>query len=86
MHGGICLLVQEIVQLAGTYPGLASPHITNKFQHLLILDPTRSLGLASLVIRLSADAQIQASPTDAQAGYLLLREDLPDRFFTRDTP
>lgn len=65
MQGAIRLIVQEMMQFTGTYPGLSPPHITNKCQHVLILSVVLRLGLAGLVIRLSADAQILASPTDA---------------------
>jgi hypothetical protein len=40
----------------------------------------------SLVIRLSGNAQKLASPANTQALDLPLGEDLPDRFFTIETP
>ena len=40
----------------------------------------------ALVIRLAGNAHEQASPGDAQALDLPLREDLPGRFFTMETP
>lgn len=43
-------------------------------------------GPVSLVVGLSGDAQKLASPGDAQALDLPLGKDLPDRFFTTETP
>lgn len=74
------------MQLARTQPWLASANLLHKIDDILCLYRTRSHGLLVLVIRLAALPQKLASPADRQSGDGRLDEDLPERFFTTDTP
>ncbi len=74
------------MQLAGADPRLSQSNLTHKTHHLqsqcmaLVGDPI------ALVVSLPAYPQKQASPDDGQPLDLPLREDLPGRFFTMETP
>lgn len=74
------------MQLACAYPWLALPHSLDVLSHLLALSTVLIVSAIALVIGLTTDAQKLASPEDAQSFDLALREDLPGRFFTIDTP
>lgn len=60
--------------------------MANILNHLLCLPFLAVYHSITFVIRLSANAQKSTSPDNAQPFDLALREDLPDRFFTIDTP
>lgn len=76
----------QVMQLTRAYPGLAATLFKNKVHDLLILTNPRVKSSITLVIRLARNAHEHASPGDAQALDLPLREDLPGRFFTTETP
>lgn len=75
-----------MMQLARAYPWLALPHSLDVVSHLLALRATLIVSSVALVVSLTTDAQKLASPDDAQPFDLALRENLPGRFFTIDTP
>mgnify|MGYP000971066169 CR=1 FL=1 len=75
-----------MVQLARPNSGLAQPLGANQRNHPFVAPAHLVLALQPLVIRLSADAYMAASPANAQAFDELLREDLPKGFFTTRTP
>ena len=74
------------MQLARSNPGLAQPLGAHQFNHPFVALAYLVLAAQSLVIRLSAHADMAASPANAQALDELLREDLPKGFFTTRTP
>ncbi len=74
------------MQLAGTDPRLSQPHLTHEAHHLLPLCMALVGDPIALVVSLTAYPQKQASPDDGQPLDLPLREDLPGRFFTMETP
>jgi len=74
------------MQLARAQPRHLKSGIEYKPQHFLSMAGLRVVDTISLVVRLPGDAQKLASPDDAQALDLPLGEDLPDRFFTTETP
>jgi hypothetical protein len=80
------LAMQEMMQLARAYTRLAQPHTLYVVSHLFTLRATLIGNAVALVVGLAADTQKLASPDDAQPFDLSLREDLPGRFFTIDTP
>lgn len=80
------LVGQQIMQLARTNARLAQPHTLDVAGHLFALHATLIGGAVALVVSLSADRQKLASPDDTQSFDLSLREDLPGRFFTIETP
>ncbi len=75
-----------MMQLACAYTRLALPHSLDVVSDLLTLSPALIVSAVALVIGLTTDAQKLASPDDAQSFDLALREDLPGRFFTIETP
>ena len=75
-----------MVQLAGSKTRLAQPLAANQLNHPFVALAHLILANQSLVIRLSAHAEMAASPANAQAFDELLREDLPKGFFTTRTP
>lgn len=82
----IRLAVQQVMQFARTYTRLTQPHMLDVPSHLFALRTTLVGGAVALVVGLAADTQKLASPDDAQSFDFTLREDLPGRFFTIDTP
>ena len=82
----IRLVGQQIMQLACADARLAQPHALDIARHLITLRATLISGAVALVVSLSADRQKLASPDDSQSSDLFLREDLPGRFFTIETP
>jgi len=74
------------VQLACTQTRLAHPDLLNKLNHPIRLALFAISSSIALVVSLSADPQKLTSPGNAQSCDLTLREDLPDRFFTTETP
>ncbi len=86
LEPAILLTLQQIMQLASAHPRLSQSNLTHKAHHLqplcmaLVGDPI------ALVVSLPAYPQKQASPDNGQPFDLPLREDLPGRFFTMETP
>ena len=74
------------MQLAGAQPGLPQALLTHPFQHPLTTLLSLCLAAKPLVVSLSADPHVTASPGQAQAFDGSLREDLPKGFFTMRTP
>jgi hypothetical protein len=75
-----------MVQLARPQSRLAAALFQNKIQHVLIVLVSGFDRPNSLVVSLARNPDEQASPGDTQAFDLPLREDLPGRFFTMETP
>ena len=75
-----------MVQLARAQPGLAQAHLPNELDHGVGVRTALLLMLQLLVVGLVADAPMAASPRHAQPREELLREDLPEGFFTMRTP
>ena len=86
LQPGIVLALQQIMQLAGPHPRLPKPHPLHIAHHLQPLRMALVGDPIALVVSLAADPQKQASPDDGQPFDLPLREDLPGRFFTMETP
>src|SRR5690606_4617774 len=80
------LAAQKIMQLTCAYARLTQPQTLDVTRHLLALQTTLIRGTVAFVVSLAADGQKLASPDDAQPVDLSLREDLPGRFFTIETP
>lgn len=76
----------QVVQLARSQLGLATPLFQDEVHHLLVLADSRVKSAITLVIRLARNTHEQASPGNAQVLDLPLREDLPGGFFTTETP
>lgn len=74
------------MQLARADPRLAQPDVLDVTHHLFILSVAPISGTVTLVISLATDGQKLASPDDGQPLGLPLRDDLPGRFFTIETP
>jgi hypothetical protein len=74
------------MQLASAQPGHLKTCFQDKTQHFLSMTGLRVISPVSFVVRLPGYAQKLASPLNAQALDLPLGEDLPDRFFTIETP
>ena len=77
---------EQVVQFARPKSGLTKPLGANQLKHPFVALAHLVLAAQSLVIRLSADAHMAASPANVQAFDELLREDLPKGFFTTRTP
>ena len=76
--------VHHRVQLAGANAGLAHTNFLHKLDELLILIEAGPIDPIAFVKGLATDPHKLASPADTQG--LGLRNDLPGRFFTMDTP
>lgn len=74
------------MQLAGPHPWLSQPNFAHEAHYLQPLCMTQVCNPIALVVSLTAYSQKQASPDDGQPLDLPLREDLPGRFFTMETP
>lgn len=72
------------MQLTRADPRLAQPYETDVLRDLLTLPMAQISNTVALVVSLAADGEKLASPDDGQP--LGLREDLPGRFFTIETP
>lgn len=70
------------MQFSCPKPRLAKPDVADEGGHGHSLRIAMLLEPATLVIRLPADAHIAAGPLDAQLFDPLLRDDLPEGFFT----
>ena len=75
-----------MVQLARSKAWLMQPLGANQLNHPLVALAPLVVTAQPLVIRLPTDAHMAASPANAQAFDELLREDLPEGFFTTRTP
>lgn len=73
---------EQMMQLSCSEPRLAKPDVPHQRRHGLSLRATALLAATSLVIRLAADAHVAAGSLDAQLFDPLLRDDLPEGFFT----
>ena len=76
----------QVVQLACTQPRLPHATIAHQRQCRGIGSVSPLMTVSSLIERLSADAEMTASPCHAYAFEAPLREDLPKGFFTMRTP
>lgn len=74
------------MQLARSQTGLPQPYLTHDLGNQRILLGTPVRRAVALVIGLATQAHELASPANAQRWDLPLREDLPGRFFTTNTP
>ncbi len=86
LEPAIILTLQQIMQLAGAHPRLSQSNLTHKARHLQALCMALVGDPIALVVSLPAYPQKQASPDNGQPLDLPLREDLPGRFFTMETP
>ena len=86
LEPAIILTLKQIMQLAGAHPWLSQPYLTHVTYHLQPLCMAQVCNPIALVVSLTAYPQKQASPDDGQPLDLPLREDLPGRFFTMETP
>lgn len=73
---------EQMVQLSCPESRLAQPYIAHQRRHDFGLRAAAFLAATSLVIRLPADAHVAAGSFDAQLFDPLLRDDLPEGFFT----
>lgn len=73
---------KQMMQFSCPQPRLAKPDVPHKRRYDSRLTTAARLALAALVIRLAADAHIAAGPVNAQLFDVLLRDDLPEGFFT----
>ncbi|GLZ89378.1 hypothetical protein Pres01_54290 [Metapseudomonas resinovorans] len=80
------LMLEQEMQLPGAQARLAHPQLPHELGDLPILMATAIRRPIALVIGLATDAHELASPAHAQPLDLPLREDLPGRFFTMETP
>lgn len=85
LEPGLVLALQQIMQLAGAHPWLSQPNFAHVAHHLQPLCMAQVCHLIALVVSLTAYPQKPASPDDGQPVDLVLREDLPGRFFTMET-
>lgn len=86
LEPAIILTLQQIMQLASAHPRLSQSNLTHKAHHLQSLCMAQVGDSIVLVVSLPAYPQKQASPDNGQPLDLPLREDLPGRFFTMETP
>lgn len=78
--------LHKAMQLASAQSRHLKTCFQDKTQYFLGMADLRVISPVSLVIRLPGNAQKLASPANTQALDLPLGEDLPDRFFTMETP
>lgn len=74
------------MQLTRADPRLAQPYEADILRDLFTLSMAQISSTVTLVVSLAADGEKLASPDDGQPLDLFLREDLPGRFFTIETP
>ena len=86
LEPAIILTLKQIMQLAGAHPRLSQPNLAHEAHYRQPLCMTQVCNPIALVVSLTAYSQKQASPDDGQPLDLPLREDLPGRFFTMETP
>ncbi len=75
-----------MLQFACAYPWLPQAPLYHQFDDLCMLVMPFLLAMELLIIRLSANLEIMASPADTQSSDLLLFEDLPEGFFGTASP
>ena len=75
-----------MMQLTRADPRLAQPYKADILRDLITLSMALVSNTVVLVVSLAANAKKLASPDNGQPLDLLLREDLPGRFFTIETP
>lgn len=81
------LVMQQIVQLARTYLGLAQANLLNHALYNAVARCPADFGVDTLVIRLPSDPEQLTCLTDAQAFLFLEDFDCPSEgFFTSATP
>ncbi len=80
----LTLRVHQRVQFAGANAGLAHSDCLHKLDEFLILLDASPTDAITFVKGLATDPHKLASPADTQG--LGLRNDLPGRFFTTETP
>ena len=78
--------LHQTVQLARAQPRHLKSGFQYKSEHSVSMADSLIVDPVSLVVRLPGYPQKLASPDDTQALDLPLGEDLPDRFFTTETP
>ena len=74
------------MQLASAQSRHLKACFQDKTQHFSGMADLRVISPVSLVVRLRGNTQKLASPANSQALDLPLGKDLPDRFFTTETP
>ncbi len=75
-----------MMQLARPQSGLTQPYLPYSLHDFLSPCFPASVTITGLVMCLPADANVAASPGNAQPRDEVLREDLPEGFFTTRTP
>lgn len=75
-----------MLQFACAYPWLPQALFFHQFNHLGVLVMPVSLAFELLIVRLTRDLEIMASPADTQSRDLFLSEDLPEGFFGTASP
>jgi len=70
------------MQLAPAQAGLTQSNIPNQGRHCLRLSRPAPFAMPSPVVRLTADTHVAAGPCNAQPFDVLLRDGLPEGFFT----
>ncbi|MNG06070.1 hypothetical protein D3C84_892920 [compost metagenome] len=83
---GFRMVLQQEMQFPCAQPWLAHSHVPHELRNLPILLAAAIRRTVALVIGLATHAHELASPANAQPLDLPLREDLPGRFFTMETP
>jgi hypothetical protein len=78
---GLRLVLQQEMQLSRIQARLTHPHPPHELGYLPILLVTAIRCPIALVVRLTTQPHELASPANAQSLDLLVREDLPGRFF-----
>ena len=78
--------MQKVMQLSRTDPRLAKPYQLDMTRDQLTLRSASIRRTVVLVVSLATDRKKLASPDDGQPLGLSLRDDLPGRFFTIETP
>ena len=78
--------MHEVMKLSGSEPRLSEALFVHEPHHLLSLEGSGITCSNAFVICLSGNSDELASPADTQVLDFPLGEDLPDRFFTTETP
>jgi hypothetical protein len=78
--------MHEVMEFSGTEPRLPQALFPHKNHDVLGLAGPGITCSIALVISLAGNPHELASPTDTQVFDFPLGEDLPDRFFTTETP
>ncbi len=78
--------MEQMMQFARTNSGLAQADVIHSGQNLVLMCCAPFFTLRGLIPRLTTYPKETTGPADVQTGYAGLREDLPGRFFTSETP